>query len=81
MVRPPLFLPFGRLVLLFGATFALVWGGGMAFLGLAVGGVHPAAITGGAVLAGALFGLAMGFYYRRLGRKLRLNDWEHYAGG
>ena len=78
-VPPPLFLGYGALALLMGATFGVLWGVGLGLTAWQTGRSLPIWLAlAAAMLAGLLFGLAMAIYYRRKAEALALPAWEDY---
>lgn len=78
---PPPFLGFVPLAFITGVIFGVLFG--LAIWLLAVIGIIEtslASIPGRASLAGALFGLFMAGYYRRLARKHSLGSWDAFSG-
>ena len=77
-VPPPLFLPFGRLALGFGAFFAVGW---LPLQWLIRGGqlldrlVVEVTIS---IVVGAAFGIILAAYYRYRARSLRLPSWAEF---
>ena len=79
-VPPPLFIPFGRLAIVLGAGFAVLY---PAVKWLLRGGQFrdPLPVEAAtALLGGVLFGISMAGYNRYRARKLRLPTWEQYPG-
>ncbi|MFL6634365.1 MAG: DUF6404 family protein [Massilia sp.] len=78
-VRPPHFLGFVHIALVYGAWFACAWGVSMWWMvwsqqGLGIAGV--ALRSGG---AGAAFGLTMAWFYTRERREFALPAWESFS--
>ncbi len=75
-VNPPFFIGFWKLVLGFGAMFTITWGILMLFLGR-FSSLEMAFLP--SMLAGALFGLFLGGYYRIKAKILGLPTWDEYV--
>lgn len=70
-VRPPVFLPFRMLLIVFGVYFAIAWSALMIFLF-----DHSAAGTlVGGLVAGWFFGYQMANWFRRLRAKFDVPEW------
>lgn len=74
--RPPHYMSFTRAVLLLGPFFGLMWGTVMWFLSWEAQELPLLVAVLAALLAGALFGLAMAGYYRWAGSQAGLSRWE-----
>lgn len=74
--RPPHYLGFWRVVVSFGAYFALVWGIGMWLLMWREQGMAVGLACLFAVIAGSLFGVIMAYAYGVARRKWGLSRWE-----
>jgi Family of unknown function (DUF6404) len=74
-VPPPHFAGFARNFLLNGVWFCVAWGLIMWFSTWSRSGVSGLHALVSSVIAGAVFGLAMAFYYRHGARKYQLLQW------
>jgi len=68
-VPPPPFMGFGQITLLMGGFFGVFWGLLMWLITWSRQGVPTWIAVTASVLAGALFGVCMAIYFRRLARK------------
>ncbi|WP_075792809.1 DUF6404 family protein [Massilia putida] len=75
-VRPPHFLGFASIAIVYGVWFACVWGGFMWTLVWSHQGIGIAGVALRAVIAGACFGLLMAWLYARERREFALPAWE-----
>lgn len=75
-VPPPPFMGTGRITLVMGGFFGVFWGLVMWLILWSRPGMTVWIATAAAAVAGALFGLGMAFYFRRLARKHVLAAWD-----
>ena len=78
-VPPPHFMEFSQLVLFAGGLFGLLWGIAEVLFGWSSQGAAFIGFT--AVIAGVLFGVCLGAYYRHTAGKLDLPPWHQYPYG
>ena len=79
-VPPPPFMSFVSLFMLTGALFGPLFAAGALIIGnrgLRTMSLGEAGVL--ALIAGAVFGLAMASYYRHLGHKHRLGSWSAFT--
>jgi len=80
-VRPPIFASFGALAFVIGGCFAVMYG---VANWLIFGRGHYSSVAQMIfvfVFAGALFGAITARQIRRLSKRLKLPDWDHYPDG
>ena len=77
-VPPPLFLGFFTVALFAGFFFGLFWGAFMWLIQWRWWKAPVELAVFASVLAGLLFGVSMGAYYRWKARQLKLPRWEDY---
>jgi membrane associated rhomboid family serine protease len=75
-VRPPHFLGFASVAVVYGIWFACVWGGFMWMLVWSQQGIGIAGVALRAAAAGACVGLLMAWLYARERRECALPAWE-----
>jgi hypothetical protein len=75
-VRPPHFLGFASIAIVYGGWFACVWGAFMWMLVWSQQGIGGAGVALRAGSAGACFGLVMAWFYVRERREFGLPAWE-----
>ncbi|WP_198116729.1 DUF6404 family protein [Massilia rhizosphaerae] len=75
-VRPPHFLGFASIALVYGGWFTGVWGVLMWMLVWSHQGVGIAGVALRALAAGACFGLLMAWFYTRERKEFALPAWE-----
>jgi membrane associated rhomboid family serine protease len=75
-VRPPHFLGFASIAIVYGTWFACAWGVFMWLLVWSHQGVGLAGVALRAAAAGACFGLLMAWFYARERREFALPAWE-----
>jgi hypothetical protein len=78
-VRPPHFLGFGHIALVYGTWFTGVWGVLMWLLVWSHQGVDFPGVALRSGGAGAAFGLMMAWFYTRERKEFRLPAWESFG--
>jgi hypothetical protein len=78
-IPPPHFLSFGALAVVMGTFFGVLWGIFMWLVFWSDQGLGSVAALIASLAAGALFGIAMAFYYRWKARQLGLPGWHDYG--
>jgi hypothetical protein len=79
-VRPPHFLGFAHIAIVYGVWFACAWGVFMWMLVWCQQGIGIAGVALRAIGAGACFGLLMAWFYARERREFALPAWESLVG-
>ena len=78
-VRPPHFLGFAHIALVYGAWFTCAWGVFMWLLVWSHQGVDFPGVALRSAGAGAAFGLTMAWFYTRERREFALPAWESFG--
>jgi hypothetical protein len=78
-VRPPHFLGFAQVAIVYGGWFTCAWGLLMWGLVWSAQGLDLPAVLVRATGAGAMFGLTMAWFYRRERREFKLPAWESFG--